>query len=325
MHTIFQRFVDDHLALSQEHISRASDSHNYLRDALKNKQASDRAFPWMVEGDFLSGSYIRGTKIHPLDDVDVVMVLDGTGLYANKGGTLLNASIRGSGGHGSPVHSFIEGGNLDSRRVIDVFARALHETYPSSTVSKAGQAVNVRFTYGMGIDVVPAFHIVPNGGDGLVEHYFIPQGGNSQWWISTNPQIDRRIGDWHDNAKGNRLKPVIRLVKSWNQLRNNGRLRSYHLEVLCWTAFQNTAITDYSTALRYFFSVAGGLIATTCPDPTRLGDPIDRYLSVADRQASIEAANNANALINPPRLGFAVPTVPSLTQWRSLFGDRLGA
>ena len=59
--------------------SQGSTSHIHVRGLLDNKWRTNSSFPWPIDGDFLSGSYARGTKIRPLDDIDVMMVIDGTG------------------------------------------------------------------------------------------------------------------------------------------------------------------------------------------------------------------------------------------------------
>src|SRR5690242_548687 len=78
----FENLLARYGNVSLPQISQASKSQTYIRDLLVNKSRSDASFPRFIEGDFLSGSYARGTKIFPLDDVDIMMVLDGRGLFA---------------------------------------------------------------------------------------------------------------------------------------------------------------------------------------------------------------------------------------------------
>jgi len=74
------------IGVSQPQRSQGSISHKHIRELLDNKWQNDSSFPWLTDGDFLSGSYARGTKIHPLNDIDVMMVIDGTGLRAIEKG-----------------------------------------------------------------------------------------------------------------------------------------------------------------------------------------------------------------------------------------------
>lgn len=80
-----------------------------------------------VQDSFLTGSYRRRTMIGPLRaDVDIVTVLDR--IYRRRG----------------------------PRAVLDLVKSTLQEEYPSSRVSRNGQAVTIRFS-DFTVDVVPAF------------------------------------------------------------------------------------------------------------------------------------------------------------------------
>ena len=68
IHTALNTLLNNHLTLSEAQISQGSKSHNYIRELLANKSGKDNSFPRLVDGDFLSGSYARSTKIFPLDD-----------------------------------------------------------------------------------------------------------------------------------------------------------------------------------------------------------------------------------------------------------------
>lgn len=54
--------------------SAASRSHNYLRDLLDTGEFGNR-----ILDSYLSGSYARDTAIRPIDDVDIVVVIDPAG------------------------------------------------------------------------------------------------------------------------------------------------------------------------------------------------------------------------------------------------------
>jgi len=127
-----------------------------------------------IRDSFLTGSYVRQTLIGPLAnaDVDVVVVLD-TRTYAGRG----------------------------ARSVLEMVRGVLLRTYPSTKISRSGQAVTVSFT-NFAVDVVPAFeqwhwwH-----GDG----YRICDSG-SDGWIFTNPkkhaEISSKANRFHKGALG---------------------------------------------------------------------------------------------------------------------------
>ena len=125
METKLQEFLDKEINLSQDHISQGSKSHIYIRDLLSNRRNTDSSFPWLLDGDFLSGSYARGTKLHPLDDIDVMIILDGAGLVPL--GINNTHYVRGNlENKNSPVHNHLGYDNLlDSRSVLEIFQKLM--------------------------------------------------------------------------------------------------------------------------------------------------------------------------------------------------------
>ena len=171
-----QELLDKEINLSQGHVSQGSKSHIYIRDLLANKRTTDSTFPWLLDGDFLSGSYARGTKLHPLDDIDVMIILDGTGLIPT--GINTTHYVRGNfEGKNSPVHNYLGWDNLlNSHSVLEAFQKALAQSHPDSTIKKNGQAINIKLkSYNLGIDIVPCFHIKPLDAT-KQDFYYIPLG-----------------------------------------------------------------------------------------------------------------------------------------------------
>ncbi|MEK7165567.1 MAG: hypothetical protein AAB874_02040 [Patescibacteria group bacterium] len=324
VHTALNTLLNNHLTLSAAQISQGSISHNYIRDLLVNRNERDSSFPLFVDGDFLSGSYARGTKIFPLNDIDVMMVMDGTGLIPLDKGQYLNAEVRGSGEQGNPIlQHFGENGLLSSKKVLELFRDVLMESHPMSKIKEDGQAVNVWLdSYKLGIDVVPCFHIVPS--DGSQDFYYIPAGNDKDYWLKTNPKIDEKISENYQKYHNNQFSGLVRLLKHWNRDYNAERLQSYHLETLSWYVFSGipTKIQHYGDALNFFFENVTQYLAIACPDATKLGDPIDQYLSPENRQKTLQRIAETSSLINTvSMLGLGNPE-RKLKAWKSVLGDK---
>lgn len=321
----FEKLLE-RVGVSQAQRSQGSTSHQHVRSLLDNKWQNDSSFPWLTDGDFLSGSYARGTKIHPLDDIDVMVVIDGTGLYAIRQGQKLDAEVRGGGTVGNPVNNLTYGvnGHISSKRVIETFRDGLKESYPNSEITKTGQSVHIWLeSYGMGIDVVPCFHIIPR--DGSKEFYYIPQGNNSDEWMTTNPKIDSEICDGLDQRHNNKFKSVVKIIKHWNDVHNSSRLQSYHLETVASYIFHRhpDKIKDHDSAIRYFFANATNHLQNSCPDMTELGGPVDNYLTAEARRLTLEKVAEANQIITSR--GFLTPSTQILSSWRKIFGNNFGS
>ena len=164
--------------------------------------------------------------------------------------------VRGNGENG-PVHNHIgHDTKLNSHSILETFQEALSQSHPNSTIKKSGQAVNVRLdSYGLGIDIVPCFHIKPFD-ETQQEFYYIPIGNGNPGWLKTNPKIDEAISSRLHDLHNKKLKSVIKLLKYWNREKNADRIRSYHLESIAWYVFHNhsSSITTIGEGLRYFFN-----------------------------------------------------------------------
>lgn len=318
--TKLQELLNNHINLAQSRVSQGSTSHTYIRTLLGNRRQTDTSFPWLLDGDFLSGSYGRGTKLHPLDDIDVMIVLDGTGLVPV--GLEATHYVRGNAeGENSPVHDHLGLDNLlDSHSVLEAFQKSLAQSHADSVIKKSGQAVNVKLvSYDLGIDIVPCFHIKARNATEK-DFYYIPLGNESTGWLKTNPKIDAAISTRLHDQHNKKLKSIIKLIKYWNREKNADRIRSYHLEVIAWHVFHNhpSAVSSLSEGIRYFFANARTYIENPMYEPTGFGKLIDTYLTSENRQNSLTIFDRATAAIKSSGL-LPVP----LNNWKVIFGDKL--
>src|SRR5436190_4631723 len=118
------------LAPTRTQLADASRSQQHLREVLDTGQMQHR-----IIDAFLIGSYARHTALRPLDDVDVVFVID-PAAWQNG------------------FERFI--GKLpDPERVLKSFARAIAYRYKDSGVHLQNRSVRLKL-YHLDIDAVPA-------------------------------------------------------------------------------------------------------------------------------------------------------------------------
>lgn len=326
METHLQSLLDNHVTLSQSQISQGSTSHSNIRRILANKSSNDTSFPRLLDGDFLSGSYARGTKLHPLDDIDVMIVMDGHGFFPiDEGKHISTHFVRGNNQQANnPISEHtMQNGMIDSRSILNQFRDVLLESFPNSVVVRNGQAVNVRFdTYGLGIDVVPCFHIQAHNSSTHRDMYYIPVGNDEPHWLKTNPKIDEAISTELNDRHNQKLKDIIRLLKYWNKIKNSDRISSYHLETAAWYVFSDhpSSVNTLTEGIRYFFNNGRRYIEGTCPDATRIGLPVDRHLSAENRRLSLAVFDSARKSI--ASLSGLLPA--PINNWKMVFGDRFG-
>jgi Second Messenger Oligonucleotide or Dinucleotide Synthetase domain len=216
-----------------------------------------------VSASFLTGSYRRHTLITPLReaDVDIMIVLDRD--YRRRG----------------------------ARAVLELVKSALHETYPSSRISRNGQAVTITFA-DFTVDVVPAFATRWWEDDG----WDICNSGDDTW-IRTNPGKHIELSSKINQRTGGLLVPAVKMLKAWN--RNAGRpLRSFHLEVLAWKILDpgwflagwwgpGVGMGTDPDNVRRFFTEAPARLRRKLADPACGSADVGAYLNGSARQDAI--------------------------------------
>lgn len=243
-----------------------------------------------VRDSFLTGSYARSTMIAPLAqaDIDVLVVLS-TDYFKEH----------------TPVS------------LLELVREELRGTYPKTPrISKNGQAVTIRFTDFL-MDVVPAFFRKGGG-------YLIPNTETGRW-IATNPK--RHVELWSETNEFHQgdFIPLVKMLKAWNRAHSE-RFRSFHLESLARHVLTGVTISDFSSALRYFFEKAHDAVDYQLAEPAGIGGDIGAYM-IGDllketKESLVRAegwALKAEAAIADDRIDLA------FDQYRLLFGDHFPA
>ncbi|HEY3252169.1 MAG TPA: CBASS oligonucleotide cyclase [Ignavibacteria bacterium] len=217
----------------------ASNRHNEIRSIIREKVN--------LETDFLTGSYKRHTKTKPLKDVDIFCVLD-----SNKEGHFLKQ---------------------DPNELLNHFKKILEPKYGYSNVSLGRRSVRVKFSNGnytddkvMSFDVVPAF--AENG------HYIIPDPYTSDKWTKTNPEIHTEKATAANKALSNEWKPMVKMLKKWNDEQGKAIKPSFLIEVMALEIFHGPFTGGYLYELKSFFATAKLRLRDTWNDPAGLGPAV---------------------------------------------------
>lgn len=186
----------------------AQRSHTFFREVLRTGQFAAR-----VVDDYLSGSYARGTAIDPLEDVDIIFVID-PNRWQSSFSTFIGFRPRPDA-------------------VLTSFQQAIRYRYPDSSVSMQRRSVGLRMHH-LHIDVVPA---IPD--DSKRDHIWIPDRRNNDW-ILTGPKVHAKHASAVNEKNGTRFKPLVKLLKYWNQgLPSTAELRSFTIETIATRIFSS--------------------------------------------------------------------------------------
>jgi hypothetical protein len=283
--TIAQGFakLSSNLEITDLQASTASTRQQGVRDAVEDD--------FEVLESFLTGSYKRNTMIAPLKeaDIDVFTVLASE--YFNK-------------------HTPLS--------LLEEVRKTLRKKYPRTPrFSKNGQAVTITFS-DFSVDVVPAFNRKGGG-------YIIPSVGSagppSGTWISTDPTKHESVwteqNKWHNGD----LVPLIKMIKCWNR-QHSRFLRSFHLETVTVEALRNVTISDWQSAIRFFFDKAKAMATHPIFDPAGYGGDLSSYLSDGDKaevvsrlETATTQAKNAENYIREGKIANAYG------RYQIIFGD----
>jgi hypothetical protein len=195
-------------------------SHNYLRERLEEKRIGSR-----ILDHYLSGSYARDTAIQPLDDVDIIFVVDPT---------FWDRSILSS--RPSP------------EAVLRTFQGAIRYRYQESSLRL--QRVSVRLSMNhLDIDVVPA--IADESGDGELIH--IPDRYENKW-VLTAPRKHTWYATDVNKRQGGLFKPLVKLLKGWNGgLPASAQMKGFAVETMAVRIFSETRFTTLDEGLLKFW------------------------------------------------------------------------
>lgn len=303
-------------------LEQGTSSQEWMLGILENKLQSNKDLPAILNNEhFLFGSAVRGTKPAPFDDIDMMLILDGSLLNAVEGGVIVGTA-RGSGATTNALLSekyLYASGFVSSQEVLQELRGVLNETYSQSEIRKDGQAINVWLgSYGFGIDVVPAFRIESQLRG---EHYYIPYGTGSDMWQPTNPWSDLHAFEELDARLNGVLRPAARLMRKWNELSNAGRLSGFHIDALVYRSLLGRVdITTKRAAVTQCLSSFGSLLKLPCPQFSGFKPDICHSLTEEKRFQSIKAAERDFASISATG-SLSLPS--AMDAWNGLFGNKL--
>jgi hypothetical protein len=288
----FDQFRKQTVDLDADETKRARSSRDHLFDQIKKLAANNSYFPKLGGSHIPFGSFARNTKVRPLDDIDILVLLNGKGTRDNQAGSDTYGSWLKITEPDAPLAIFRDQyGYVNSIKILNVIRDSLSKVpnYRRADLHRNQQAVTLDLlSYPWVFDIVPAVPI----SDGIKTiHYLIPNGRGD--WSRTDPRIDsENITKINLHHQGEFL-PVIRLLKYWNNRTVKPVLSSYYFETLAIKVFSSISpIRNHKEAIKYFFDICPAYISSSCPDPKRLGPNLDTDISSDTKTKVIAAMKN---------------------------------
>jgi hypothetical protein len=294
----FKEFKGETVDLSPEVTASARSSRNYLFEQLRRLAEKDSSFPRLLNEFMPFGSFARRTKIRPLDDIDVMPLLNG------RGTTSVHMSSSDPYTYwlriddsSAPLDAFRDDyGYVSSIKVLNKIKSSLASVsnYRRAEIKRNLQAVTLElYSYDWVFDVVPGVPI--NDGLGGRAYFLIPNGKGD--WTRTDPRIDQTNVTRLNSHHGGQFLPTVRLLKYWNKRTIKPVLRPYYFEILALKVFDYAPkIEDFPSAVKYFFDHCPTYLWMSCPDPKGLGPDLDADVAYETKQKVFQAMNDASWL-----------------------------
>jgi hypothetical protein len=228
------------------------------------------------------GSVAKHTYVDGLSDIDSLLILNDTGLEAEKPSIAL-------------------------AKVADIIRAAA----PTSASVGAGRlAVTIQNSDGMQIQLLPAFRLKT----GLKVPSFLRDG-----WSHIAPEAFQRALSSRNEECNGKLIPTIKLAKAIvGTLPERQRLSGYHVESLAIAAFKNYSGTKTTAGmLPVFFEKARDLVLRPIRDSSGQSIHVDEYLGDSDSAQRIASSHVLGRIAKRMRNASAHM---SSDQWKAIFG-----
>lgn len=267
------------------------------------------------------GSFSRKTKITPLDDIDLMIVLHAQGNSHNSnyaGGYTIHVPQAAD-----KQLALCNPGTdtLNSIKVINKFIEYLSKvpSYKKAEIKRNQEAVTLELGYEWVYDIVPCFITSPvNGSD----FFLIPDGKGN--WKPTDPRIDKERTTSINGKQDVSVLDMVRVMKYWTKRRTAATMGSYYLECLIlqyYDAYGTTSSKYIDIELPKLFVYVYNQINSSLDDPKGFQGNLNN-LSWEERKSIKDRAGlDYNRATEARQLETDGKQKESITKWREIFGS----
>lgn len=259
VNTAFDEFLSTVVNIESSENQTAKRSKNWLFNQIQTLSTNNFFLRTVSQYNIGFGSYSRKTKIRPLDDIDIIIGLNGSKMTYYKA-NWDDISLSLNSDNNDPILKSLsdkvsqsfqsEVYYLNSNRVKNKLVSALKSVpqYVNADIHARGEAVTLKLSsYDWTFDIVPAFYV---DGDSTSNPYYLIPNGSGKWKM-TNPKLEQqRVSNANQRFNGVVLS-VIRLVKYWNKRGKMPNITSYVLETLVLDYFDQAEHNKFQSGNTY--------------------------------------------------------------------------
>ncbi|QHL86972.1 nucleotidyltransferase [Nibribacter ruber] len=323
VNSAFDTFMKDSIRLNSDRNIIAKKSKNNLLIEIEKFPSDGKFLDYYT--DYMSidyGSYSRKTKIRPLDDIDLMVVLHAQGNWREPIDDGYRIRVRPEA---SKQIALCNSGTdaLNSIKVINKFKEYLSNisSYKKAEIKRNQEAVTLELnSYEWVFDIVPCFETAP---DYLGKTFFLIPDGKGNW-KPTDPRIDKNRTNSINGKQQISVLDMIRIMKFWTKRRTASTMGSYFLECLILQYYDSNTVnssTYIHIELPNLFAYIYHQIHQTLNDPKGFQGDLNK-LTWDERNSIQERAKlDYNRSIQAREYETKGKQKESIEKWGEIFGS----
>lgn len=327
----FDEFLANTVRISATTSEKAKGSRNFLKNEIKF--LSDNNYFLMIAPTMHCnyGSFERKTKTKPLNDIDLIIALNGSiAELSNDYSNSVTIKYTGNDKLYKQVcdqNYYFGTYTINSTKVNNLLKKALSNIsqYENAEIHTRGEAVTLKLkSYDWTFDIVPAFFTLDEKNN-KVDYYYIPDGNGR--WKKTNPIKEKeRIKSLNKYFDG-KVYDVVRLVKYWNARAKIKTITSYVLEAMVLDYFEKQVPYKGENEwvdlhFRNFLGYMSDNIKYPINDPKGIEGNINKLTYIEQKNIAERAKNDyEKAKLAVDKELEEKDHQSSINIWKDIFGD----
>lgn len=314
-----KQMIEETVNMPSERAKKARASRDWLLECIESFEKNTQYLYFCKKFNLHFGSFARRTKVRPIDDIDIMIGLNGYLLYWHEDiydykncSIHLKQDVQDSGLWKDCLN---EDKSLNSTKLLNKFKSALTNIshYENADIHRKQQAITLKLSsYEWNFDLVPCFHTT----SGV---YLIPNGKGK--WMKTDPEKDQELVTSINQKHNGKFLELVRLVKYWNSKAFDRKANiesSYLLEVMLANYYSSREdVYDIEFEFEQSLNYLRDNIDCTVDDPKNIEGNLN-HLSDDEKTNLILRIDNDLKNIKDAK---KVSVEQSFEYWKKVLGD----
>lgn len=313
-----KQMIEETVNMPSERVKKARASRDWLLERIESFEKNNQYLYFCKKFNLHFGSFARRTKVRPIDDIDIMIGLNGHLLYWEDNYDYKNCSIHLKSDvqtSGLWKDCLNEDKSLNSTKLLNKFKDALINIshYESASIHRRQQAITLKLSsYEWNFDLVPCFHTT----SGV---YLIPNGNGG--WMKTNPEKDQELVTSINQEHNGKFLELVRLVKYWNSKAFDRKANiesSYLLEVMLANYYSSREYVydiefEFEKSLKYLRKN----ISNTVDDPKDIEGDLNNLSKEEKKNLVLRIDNDLKNIEDAKKVSAA----QSFEYWKKVLGN----